>query len=206
MNIKLPIESVDSLVDIVLGKRTNISHQRDAIDNPPKITYTIWFTNLDTPPWVIHIHPMGAGTEITFPVRVQRSHVAHSSAFGGSTIEVLSRVKPLVYNDPIDKAKHNICHFIYIRLMLEERERLNNDPSRTQPSEEEKDALKFRKTAKKFRIRVERLKRWYRISKYKKDLDMTNEEIAEKTDMAVRTIAQDFHDMKEKEFPGKDFI
>ena len=133
MNIQLPIESVDSFVDIVLGKRTDISYQRDVIDSPTKITYTVCFTNLDTPPWEIHIHPTGAGTEITFPVYIQPSHVKSSPLPGGGVMEIYSGRKLPVYDNPIDKAKHDICHSINIFLKL--REPASNDTSRTQQSD-----------------------------------------------------------------------
>ncbi len=120
MNIKLPIESVESLVEIVLGERIEVSYRKEVIDSSPEITYTISVEPQQTT-WKIYIHPMGASTDITFPMHaldfmVQRSHLG--------TMHIYK----------IDPQIQDICRLIHKRLQLEERESLRNDPSRTQPS------------------------------------------------------------------------
>jgi len=137
MNIRLPIENVDSLVDIALSIRTDISYQRKVFKNPPRIIYTVRFTNLATASWKIQIHPMGDSAEITFPVRIKKpSYVVKYP--GGSRIEIFEegpfgKMGQPIYTHPIDKAIYDICNSIYHKVTLHE-ENSSNDSSRTQSS------------------------------------------------------------------------
>jgi hypothetical protein len=119
MNIQLPIESVVSLVDIDLGKRTDVSYRQDVFSTPPKISFTISFTNLEAAPWRIYIHPLADSTEITFPLYFQASDVLPTPLPGGGTMEILSE-EPPVYDDPIEKAKYDVCHSVWLELQLQE--------------------------------------------------------------------------------------
>ena len=218
MNIRLPIENVDSLVDIALSIRTDISYQRKVYKTPPRITYAVRFTNLATAPWKIQIYPMGDSSEITFPVHIREpSHIVQYPS--GSSIEIFEedpfeKLGKPIYADPIDKAIYDICNSIYHKVKSQE-DNSSNDSSKTQSSivdfnpdagqgeelpPEEEAAVELRKKAKQLGISVKRLKRWNELIYYKEKLYLNIGQMAEREDREERTIQLDFHDMKEKGF------
>jgi hypothetical protein len=123
MYIKLPLIDVDKLTDLALGKKANIHYLRKESNNPPKIIYTVTFKEITSPSWVIQLHPMTGGAEITFPIYIPSFDFFRANHLKpGAVLKILENEKVPTFDDPSDMAKFEICLSILEKLKLFEKD------------------------------------------------------------------------------------
>jgi hypothetical protein len=117
MEIKLSFQEVETFVVVALDKRPEVTYKRESFENPVKVIYTVSFNNSSVKPFKIQIYPLEKRTEITFPIIIAQTEVLR---FPGRILEIFDGEELPQYDDPIDKAKYDVCHSIYCELAVNE--------------------------------------------------------------------------------------
>jgi hypothetical protein len=169
MLINLSLRKVDSYVDIVLSRRSDVIFQRQRFHSPEKIIYAVRLPHHDDVSFQVYLHEVDEDiTEITFPIYLPSSGVFPSPHPGGGTIEVFSgqHFEPS-FKNKTEEEIYGLCHSIWLKVRLNERmlRPKPTDTERTKPGLNNlpptKDSLPM--VPKKNKSRNEWRARWARI-------------------------------------------
>lgn len=115
MFINLSLKNVDSYVDLVLNKRSDLKFSRRKFASPEKIVYSIQLLKFDNFKFMIHLYNIEEEiTDIVFPVHVPNSEVFPSPFPGGGRIEVTHGLpyEPS-FNSEAEEAMYQVCQAIW---------------------------------------------------------------------------------------------